>query len=277
MKDISLKDLLEAGCHFGHQISRANPKAREFVYATRDKVQIIDLAKTKTGLEKAAAFVKTITSQGGKIIYVGTKNQARDTILSEARRGGVFYVTKRWIGGFLTNWEEIRKNLKRMEDLRQNLKSEKWTKKEKLLMERQLRKLESIYGGIEGLTERPQALFILDTHREDGAVREAGRVGVPIVGVVDTNANPAPIDFPIPANDDAVKSIELITAYITDAILEGKTEAEKMVVEKEAEVSKEEKKTKAVQGVENKTSAPKKTKDTKKKTGVKKVTSKAKT
>lgn len=259
MREISLRELLEAGCHFGHQISRANPKAGEFVYATRDKVQIIDLVKTKAELEKAAAFVKTIISQGGKIIYLGTKNQARDTILSEAQRGGVFYVTKRWIGGLLTNWEEIRKNLKRMEELRQNLKSDKWTKKEKLLMERQLKKLESIYGGIEGLTERPQALFILDTHREEGAVREAERVGVPIVGVVDTNANPDPIDFPIPANDDAVKSIELITAYITDAVLEGKAEAEKKTVEEEPEVSKEEKKT----------SAPKKTKDTKKKTEVK--------
>lgn len=244
MKEITLKELLEAGCHFGHQVIRSNPKAREFVYTSREKIQIIDLAKTKEGLEKAAAFAKATARLGGKIIFVGTKRQAKNIILEEAKRCGAFYVNKRWIGGLLTNWDEVKKNLKRMEELRENLKSDKWTKKEKGLFEKRLKKLELIYGGLEGLTEKPEALYIIDTHKEDGVVREAGRVDVPIVGIVDTNANPQLIDYPIPANDDAVKSIELITSYIAGAVIEGKEMGEKQEKIKEVEIKEKIKKEK---------------------------------
>lgn len=233
MKEVSLKELLEAGCHFGHQVTRSNPKAREFVYTSRDKIQIIDLVKTKEGLEKAAAFVKATASLGGKIIFVGTKKQARPIIEEEAKRAGVFFMGKRWIGGLLTNWEEVRKNLKRMDDLRANLKSDTWTKKEKVLMDKQLKKLESIYGGIEGLNERPTLLYIVDTHKEENAVKEALRVGTSIVGIVDTNADPDAVDYPIPANDDAVKSIKLITEYLADAVLEGRKMGEKIKVQED--------------------------------------------
>lgn len=244
MKDISLKDLLEAGCHFGHQVTRSNPKAREFVYASRDKIQIIDLAKTKKGLEEAAAFLKAVAAKGGKIIFVGTKKQARAIIVEEAKRCSAFYMDKRWIGGLLTNWEEVKKNLKKMDQLRENLKSDTWTKREKVLMEKHLRKLESIYAGIEGMTERPQALYVVDTHREESVVREANKMGIPVVGIVDTNANPEVIDWPIPANDDAVGSIQLITSYLAEAVLEGKAGEEKQE-KKEDEEKQEDKKSKA--------------------------------
>lgn len=249
MQEISLKDLLEAGCHFGHQVPKSNPKAREFIYTARDNVQIIDLTKTKEGLEKGGDFIKEIVAHGGKVVFVGTKNQARSIVSTEAKRCGVFFMVKRWIGGLLTNWEEVRKNLKQMEELRENLKSEKWTKKEKVLMEKRLRKMGIIYGGIEGLSALPQVLYIVDTHKEEGALSEAIKRGVQVVGIVDTNANPEDVDYPIPANDDAVKSIQLITAYIADAVLEGQAAAQKMaeeaVKEEKKALVKEEKKSKA--------------------------------
>lgn len=251
MREITLKELLEAGCHFGHQVIRSNPKAREFVYTSRDKIQIIDLAKTKEGLEKAAAFVMDIAAKSGKIIFVGTRRQARTIISEEAKRCGVYFVAKRWIGGLLTNWEEVKKNLKKMEDLRENLKSDKWTKKEKVLFEKKLRKLGSIYGGLEGISVRPEALFIVDTRKEDGAVREANKMGIPVVGIVDTNSNPEVVDYPIPANDDAVKSIQLITGHLADAIIEGRQLSEK-AEEKPVEKKKE---TKPVNKAEEKAPA----------------------
>lgn len=232
MREVSLKELLEAGCHFGHQVPKSNPKAREFVYTSRDKIQIIDLVKTKQGLEKAVDFVKGTITKGGKILFLATKKQAQSIVLEEAKRCGAFFMVKRWIGGLLTNWEEIKKNLKRMEELRENLKSAEWTKKEKVLMEKKLRKLEAIYGGIERLTERPQLIYIVDTHEEENAVFEANKMGVSIVGIVDTNGNPELVDYPIPANDDAVKSIQLITTSVADAVIEGQAIAEK--AEKEA-------------------------------------------
>ena len=183
-----------------------------------------------------------MAANGGKIIFVGTKKQAKDIIFEEAKRCGAFYVTKRWIGGLLTNWDEVRKNLKRMEDLRENLKSDKWTKKEKVLFERRLKKLESIYGGIEGLSEKPEALFIVDTHKEEGVVREANKLSIPIVGIVDTNANPELIDYPIPANDDAVKSIQLIASFIAEAVIEGRKMGENDERAKQEGQEKEDKK-----------------------------------
>lgn len=244
MKDISLKELLEAGCHFGHQVTRQNPKAREFIFQAREGVHIIDLAKTKEGLEAASAFVKTVASQGGTIIFVGTKRQARG-IVSEAVKkmqangNSVFIVTERWIGGTLTNFEEVAKNYAKLKDLQARLASEeekaKYTKKEVGMWDKKRQKLEKLYGGVCDLTKLPDVLFIVDTHKEDLAVKEANRTGVPVVGIVDTNADPTVVDYPIAANDDAVGSIQLIVDYIADTWVEGTKEHK---VEKVEEVGK---------------------------------------
>ncbi len=249
MKDISLKDLLEAGCHFGHQIPRWNPRAASFIYTQRDGIHIIDLAKTKEGLEAAAAFVKTTAASGGTMIFVGTKRQARNIVEEEAKRVGAFFLVTRWLGGLLTNWEQIKKNLDKLRRMREEKDKnlwEKFTKKEQLEKARELAKLEVLYGGIADLNAFPQALFLVDLHKEDSAVKEAIKTGVKALGIVDTNANPDSIDYPIPANDDAVGSIKLITSYIADAYLEGRQEYEKKEKQEkgpQAEPKKEKKET----------------------------------
>ncbi len=238
MKDISLKDLLEAGCHFGHQVPRWNPRAASFIYTQRDGIHIIDLAKTKEGLEAACVFVKDLASTGGTMIFVGTKRQARNIVEEEAKRAGAFFMVTRWLGGLLTNWEQIKKNLEKLRRMREEKEKnfwEKFTKKEQLEKTRELAKLEVFYGGIAGLNAFPQALFLVDLHKEESAVKEAIKTGVKTVGMVDTNANPDFIDYPIPGNDDAVGSIKLIMGYIADAYLEGRQEYEK----KENQVKKE--------------------------------------
>lgn len=235
MKEITLEELLEAGCHFGHQVTRQNPKARDFVFEARDNIHIIDLAKTKEGLAAAAAFIKAQASKAGSTMLVlGTKRQARDIIREEVKRAndalgegqGLFFVTSRWIGGTLTNFDEVAKNFKRLKDLTARLASDvekaKYTKKEVGLWERARAKLEGFYGGIADMQQRPDALFVIDTHLEDLAVREAAKTGVAMVGIVDTNADPTAVDYPIPANDDAVGSIKLIASYIMDAWIEGR-------------------------------------------------------
>lgn len=232
MKDITLEELLVAGCHFGHQVTRQNPKAREFVYEARDGVHIIDLVKTKEGLDEAAAFVKTLASQNKSLIVVGTKRQAQAIIKEEVKRAqevvpteNLLHVTTRWIGGTLTNFGEVTKNFKKLKDLAAKLVDERekaqYTKREVGLWERERQKLEAFYGGIAALQKIPDALLIVDTHLEDLAVREAMRMGVATIGIVDTNADPFVIDYPIPANDDAVGSIQLIVGHIIDAWIEG--------------------------------------------------------
>lgn len=249
MRQVSLRELLEAGCHFGHQVPRWNPRAKSFIYTARDGVHIIDLAKTREGLEKAADFVKTIASQGKTIIFVGTKRQAKGIVEEETKRAKAMCLVSRWPGGLLTNWEQIKKNLDKLLKMRAEKKAgawEKFTKKEQQLLEKQLSKLEILYGGIADLSSLPEALFIIDSRKEEGAVKEALKTGVRTVAIVDTNANPDIIDYPIPANDDAVGSIKLITAYLVDAYIEGKEllnklaekakpkEATEMVSEKKA-------------------------------------------
>ncbi len=238
MRDITLEELLEAGCHFGHQVTRQNPKAREFIFESRDNIHIIDLAKTKEGLEEAAAFVKNLAQSNATLLIVGTKRQAR-TLIEESIKQiqekevslGLFTVTNRWIGGTLTNFAEVQKNCKKLTDLAARLANEeekaKYTKKEIGLWEKDRHKLEVFYGGVLGMEKIPDALFIVDTHLEDLAVREAQKMGVTTVGIVDTNADPLVIDYPIPANDDAVGSLKLIIAYIIDAWIEGKKEGSK--------------------------------------------------
>ncbi len=234
MREITLEELLEAGCHFGHVVTRQNPKARDFVFEARDNIHIIDLAKTKEGLEAAGAFVKDLASRkDSTFCIVGTKRQAREAILSalekaiaEGAQEGLFSVINRWIGGTLTNFSEVAKNYKKLKDLAVRLKDDeekaRFTKKEVGLWEKERQKLESLYGGVSNMKNIPDALFIIDSHLEDLAVREAKNRGVSIVGIVDTNADPTFIDYPIPANDDAVGSIKLIVEYIMEAWIEGR-------------------------------------------------------
>lgn len=228
MREITLEELLEAGCHFGHQVTRSNPKARDFVFEARDNIHIIDLVKTKLGLEEAGAFVRDLASKNGTLLIVGTKRQAQEIVKKEIERvvdKNVFYVTDRWIGGVLTNFSEVSKNLKKLQDLSQKLQSDeektKYTKKEVGLWEKEKQRLTSLYGGIAGMQKPPDAMFIIDSHFEDLAVKEAANMGITTVAIVDTNADPLIIDYPIPANDDAVGSIQLITSYIMDAWVEG--------------------------------------------------------
>ncbi|MBU2632496.1 30S ribosomal protein S2 [Patescibacteria group bacterium] len=253
MKEITLEELLEAGCHFGHQVIRSNPKARDFVFDARDNIQIIDLGKTKEGLEDAVRFIKDLASNNGTLLIVGTKRQAQGIVLdvvTKARAkfvdgGGLYFINSRWIGGVLTNFAEISKNIKKLKDLEQNLKDEekkaKYTKKEIGEWEKKKQTLERLYGGIVGLKKNPSALFIIDSNLEEIAVKEALRMGVPSVAIVDTNADPFVVDYPIPANDDAVGSIELILSFILDAWEEGKKNLEAKKSQKEgAEATKEE-------------------------------------
>ncbi len=232
MREISLEELLEAGCHFGHQVTRQNPKARDFIFEARDNIHIIDLEKTKEGLETAARHLKELAQTGKTVIVVGTKRQAQNIIAEKIKQvkeeapGNIYYVTTRWIGGILTNFAEVKKNSKKLTDIVALLKDEsmraKYTKKELGLIDKERQKLEQFYGGVLDMDKIPDALFIIDTHLEDLAVREAKRMGVETIGIVDTNADPYVIDYPIPANDDAVGSVKLIVDYMLDAWSEGK-------------------------------------------------------
>lgn len=243
MKDISLKTLLEAGCHFGHQTVRWNPKMRPYIFEAREGVHIFDLVKTKEGLIEAANYLKDLVSQGGRVLFVGTKRQAREIVEKAAKEAGMPYVTVRWLGGIITNFDQIKKSLKKMADLKQGKIDgtfSKYTKKENLLIDREIARLEHFFGGLAGMDSLPEAVLVIDAKNENNAVREASRLGLKIVGLVDTNSDPDLIDYVIPANDDAVKSIELIINYLTEAIKEGQKE------KAQNEKKKEEKEKKAV-------------------------------
>lgn len=256
MREITLEELLEAGCHFGHQVTRSNPKARDFVFEARDNIHIIDLAKTKQGLEEAGVFVKELAEKGGTLLIVATKRQAQGIIQEEIKRvkdlfniegktqkDGLFYVTNRWIGGVLTNLSEVSKNYKKLSDLKEKLASAeekaKYTKREVGQWVKEKQRLEALYGGVAELKEKPDALFIIDSHLEDMAVREAANMKVTTVAIVDTNADPHVIDYPIPANDDAVGSIKLIATYIMDAWIEGRKNFEAQVQKNVVNAAKE--------------------------------------
>ncbi len=251
MRDISLEELLEAGSHFGHQVTRSNPKAREFIFEARDNIHIIDLAITKEWLEEAGAYVLGLAQKPGTtLLVIGTKRQAapivsstvkktREEIKDASEKESVMYVVDRWIGGLLTNYQEVSKNLKKLKDIEELLSgkgSDIYTKKELGGFEKEKQKLERLYGGIKNINKVPDALFIIDSKMEDLAVREAMRMGVPSVAIVDTNSDPALVTYPIPANDDAAGSIELIADYILSAWIEGKN-----TVKKEPAAEKQEK------------------------------------
>jgi small subunit ribosomal protein S2 len=233
MRTVTLEELLEAGCHFGHQISRQNPKARDYIFEARDGIHIIDLAKTKEGLEEAAKFVKEVAKKDGVLLVLGTKRQAQELLREETKRlgetDGLYFVTKRWIGGTLTNFSEVAKNYSKLKDLTKRLQDKneraKYTKKELGDWEKEKQKLESFYGGVANMPRTPDALFIIDTHHEHVAAGEAGKVKIPTVGITDTNADPTIIDYPIPSNDDAVGALKLVVNYVLDAWVEGKKSA----------------------------------------------------
>ena len=232
MKAVSLEELLEAGCHFGHQVSRQNSKAKEYIFESRDKIHIIDLEKTKEGLEDAGKFIKDVARKNGTILVLGTKRQAQSVLEEEKKRfsnddlQGMYFVNKRWIGGTLTNYSEVAKNFKKLKDLTAKLKDAKerakYTKKELSGWDKDRAKLNAFYGGVAEMPAVPTAVFIIDTHLEHVAAGEALRAGIPTVGITDTNADPTIITYPIPANDDAVGSLKLIIGYIFDAWAEGK-------------------------------------------------------
>lgn len=238
MREITLEELLEAGCHFGHQVTRGNPKARDYIFEARDNIHIIDLVKTKEGLDNAIKFIKNIALQNGSLIILGTKRQAQGIIDEEAKRAKaqigntgdnkIYFVSHRWVGGTLTNLSEVSKNYKKLKDLSTKLSSDeeksKYTKKEVGLWQKAKQKLETFYGGIADMQDKPNAIFIVDSHMEHLAIDEARKMGVTTVAITDTNANPEVVDYPIPANDDAAGSIKLIVKAIVDAWVEGRQE-----------------------------------------------------
>ena len=224
MAIVTMKQLLEAGVHFGHRSRRWNPKMRSFIFTERNGIHIIDLQQTIVRLEKAFNFVRDVAAEGGSIVFVGTKKQAQDNLTAEAERCGMPYVSRRWLGGTLTNFRTIRQRIDYMIDLeaqQERGEFERLTKKEALRKGRELAKLNMRLGGIRNLHRLPEALFIVDLRREAIAVRECNTLNIPIVAMVDSNCDPDPIDYIIPANDDAIRAIKLITSKIADAVIEG--------------------------------------------------------
>jgi len=221
MSKVTLEQLLAAGCHFGHQARRWNPGMDPYIYTTRDGVHIFDLAKTKAGLDSACDFLRKIVKAGGKVLFVATKRQAKALVTDLAKKTGQPYVTERWLGGMMTNFSQLQKSVRKLRDLkdkREKGELKKYTKYEQLQLDREIDRLERLFGGVSTMEKLPEAVFIVDTHKELVAVKEARRMGIPVVGVVDTNGDPTLVDHVIAANDDAVKSIELIVNVVADAV-----------------------------------------------------------
>jgi len=220
-----IKQLLEAGVHFGHQTKRWNPKMKKFIFGSRSGIYIIDLEKTEECINAAQDFLMEITSKGEFVLFVGTKKQAQDVIKQEAIRSGMYYVTDRWPGGMLTNFATIKKSINRLKDIekmRTDGTFEKLTKKEIALLEKELAKLNKNFSGIVPMERMPKAVFVVDTKKEETAVCEARRLGISVIGLIDTNSNPSLVDYPIPGNDDATKSIRTIATLMADTIIEGR-------------------------------------------------------
>lgn len=227
MVAISMKQLLEAGVHFGHQTRRWNPKMSRFIFTQRNGIYIIDLQKTVQKIKEATAFLKDTMKSGKTILFVGTKKQAQEAVKEDAVRCGAFYVNQRWLGGTLTNFQNLRKRVDRMRELRKLKEQEildNLPPKEAKKLNDELRKLTHFFSGIEGMDKFPGALFVIDPKKEYIAVAEARKVEIPVVAVIDTNCDPDEIDFPIPGNDDAIRAVKLLTSKIADAILEAKQE-----------------------------------------------------
>ncbi|HHF42889.1 MAG: 30S ribosomal protein S2 [Candidatus Aminicenantes bacterium] len=244
MVSVTMKELLEAGVHFGHQTRRWNPKMKDFIFGKRNGIYIIDLQKTIKIFREALNFLRDISEEGQIVLMVGTKKQAQDIIKEYAEKSESCYVNNRWLGGLLTNYKVIRKSVDRLIELEEMKEDGRWellSKKEQSRMEKVYRKLAKNLGGIKTMTELPGALFVIDAVKEEIAVTEAKKLGIPIVAIVDTNADPEGIDFPIPGNDDAVRAIELFVSKAAEAIIEGKKRRleKELLQEREAEEEKE--------------------------------------
>jgi small subunit ribosomal protein S2 len=224
MAIISMKQLLEAGVHFGHQTRRWNPKMARYIFTERNGIYIIDLQKTVKKVEEAYNFMRELAQEGKTVLFVGTKKQAQESVKEEAERCGMFYVNQRWLGGTLTNFNTIQKRIARLRELEQMEADGTFDvlpKKEVIVLRKEMERLEKFLGGIKGMKELPGALFIIDPRKERIAVAEARKLGIPIVAIVDTNCDPDEIDYVIPGNDDAIRAVKLLTAKMADAILEG--------------------------------------------------------
>lgn len=224
MSIVSMKALLETGVHFGHRARKWNPKMKPYIFTERNGIHIIDLQQTLAYMNEIYAMVRDIVADGGTVLFVGTKRQAQETIAQEATRCGMPYVNQRWLGGTLTNWRTVRERLetmKRLERQREEGVFDRLTKKEQLLLDRKIDKLHLRFGGIRNMTRLPDVLYVVDVRREVTAVKEANILNIPVIALVDTNCDPDPIDYVIPANDDAIRAIRLLTSKIADAVLEG--------------------------------------------------------
>ncbi len=238
MSVVSMKQLLEAGVHFGHQTRRWNPKMAPYIFTERNGIYIIDLQKTVKKLEEAYTFINQIAQEGGEVLFVGTKKQAQDSIKEEAERCGMSFVNARWLGGMLTNFNTIQKRIKRLAQLNEmeaNGTFELLPKKEVIKLNLEREKLEKFMGGITGMKKMPAAMFIVDPKKERIAVLEAKRLGIPIVAIVDTNCDPDEIDYVIPGNDDAIRAVKLIAGAMADAIIAGRQGEQTVAAEAEAE------------------------------------------
>jgi small subunit ribosomal protein S2 len=227
MAETQIKDLLEAGVHFGHQSSRWNPKMRRYIFAARNGIHIIDLKKSLNALQDAMHAVRGVTLDGDRVLFVCTKRQLRPVVEQEARRCGAFFVTERWLGGMLTNFTTIKKQIRRLKELERGLDEgayEFYTKKEQLLLQREREKLDKYMGGVKDMGRLPGALFVVDAKKELIAVKEANKLGIPVIAIADTNADPDLIDYPIPGNDDAIRSVSLIAGSIADAVEQARRE-----------------------------------------------------
>ena len=234
MSVISMKQLLEAGVHFGHQTRRWNPKMSRFIFTERNGIYIIDLQKTVKKVEEAYKFVKEVAETGKPILFVGTKKQAQEAIKEEAERCGMYYVNERWLGGMLTNYKTIQTRIKKLRELERMEEEgvfEVLPKKEVIKLKALKEKLEKNLNGIKEMPELPGAIFVVDPRKENIAIQEAHRLGIPVVGIVDTNCDPDELDFPIPGNDDAIRAVKLITGAMATAVIEGRQGAEEEVVE----------------------------------------------
>jgi small subunit ribosomal protein S2 len=222
-----IKDLLEAGVHFGHQSSRWNPKMRRYIFAARNGIHVIDLKKTHQLLQEAQAAVRETVTAGNRVLFVCTKRQLRQIVEQEAERCGGFYVTERWLGGMLTNFQTIKQQIRRLKELERGIEEgayEFYTKKEQLLLEREREKLNKYLVGVKDMGRLPGAMFVVDARKETIAIKEANKLGIPVIAIADTNADPDVIDYPIPGNDDAIRAVSLITGAIADAIEQARRE-----------------------------------------------------
>ena len=225
MANVSMRDMLQAGVHFGHQTRYWNPKMKPFIFGARNKVHIINLEKTVPLFNDALSFINSVSQKKGKVLFVGTKRAAGEAVKEAALKCGQYYVNKRWLGGMLTNWKTVRQSIKRLKDLEtqsQDGTFEKLTKKEVLMLEREMTKLENSLGGIKDMGGLPDVIFVIDADHEHIAVTEARNLGIPVVGVVDTNSNPDGVDYIIPGNDDAIRAIQLYLNAAADAVNEGR-------------------------------------------------------